>query len=118
MALMLMVLADRGQVAVVGRRQGQRVWDLAERWYPEVEPISWPEARRVLAERRACAQGVPLREGPLLATRTRRTAQCPTAPYCSPHSTGSSTTATAPRRSGTSATGSRCTWPKEKRQFG
>jgi uncharacterized protein YcaQ len=39
MALMLMVLADRGQVAVVGRRQGQRVWDLAERWYPEVVPL-------------------------------------------------------------------------------
>jgi len=26
------VLAGRGQVAVVGRRQGQRVWDVAERW--------------------------------------------------------------------------------------
>ena len=67
MALMLMVLADRGQVAVVGRRQGQRVWDLAERWYPEVEPISWPEARRVLAERRACAQGVRFEKGRWLA---------------------------------------------------
>ncbi len=36
---MLMVLADRGQVAVVGRRRGQRVWDLAARWYPEVVPL-------------------------------------------------------------------------------
>jgi uncharacterized protein len=67
MALMLMVLADRGQVAVVGRRQGQRVWDLAERWYPEVERITWPEARRVLAERRARAQGVRFEKGRWLA---------------------------------------------------
>jgi uncharacterized protein YcaQ len=67
MALMLMVLADRGQVAVVGRRQGQRVWDLAERWYPEVERITWPEARRVLAERRARTQGVRFEKGRWLA---------------------------------------------------
>jgi uncharacterized protein YcaQ len=67
MALMLMVLADRGQVAVVGRRQGQRVWDLAERWYPEVGRISWPEARRVLAERRARTQGVRFQRGRWLA---------------------------------------------------
>jgi uncharacterized protein YcaQ len=67
MALMLMVLAERGQVAVVGRRQGQRVWDLAERWYPEVERISWPEARRVLAERRARTQGVRFEHGRWLA---------------------------------------------------
>jgi uncharacterized protein len=67
MALMLMVLADRGQVAVVGRRQGQRVWDLAERWYPEVERISWPEAQRVIAERRARTQGVRFERGRWLA---------------------------------------------------
>jgi uncharacterized protein len=67
MALMLMVLADRGQVAVVGRRQGQRVWDLAERWYPEVDRITWPEAQRVLAENRARAQGVRLDKGRWLA---------------------------------------------------
>jgi uncharacterized protein YcaQ len=67
MALMLMVLADRGEVAVVGRRGGQRVWDLAERWYPEVGRISWPEARRVLAERRARTQGVRFERGRWLA---------------------------------------------------
>ena len=32
MGLMLQVLNARGQVAVVGRRGKQRVWDLAERW--------------------------------------------------------------------------------------
>ncbi len=67
MALMLMVLSDRGQVAVVGRRQGQRLWDLAERWYPEVEKISWPEAREILAERRWRAQGVRFERGRWLA---------------------------------------------------
>ena len=35
--LMLEVLAARGEVAVVGRRGKQRVWDLAKRWYPESE---------------------------------------------------------------------------------
>ena len=37
MGLMLGVLNARGEVAVVGRRGKQRVWDLAERWYPETE---------------------------------------------------------------------------------
>jgi uncharacterized protein len=67
MALMLMVLADRGQVAVVGRRQGQRMWDLAERWYPEVERISWPEAQRMMAERATRTQGVRFERGRWLA---------------------------------------------------
>ena len=43
-ALMLMILEARGVVAVVGRRNGQRLWDLAERWYPETETV--PDARR------------------------------------------------------------------------
>ena len=38
-ALMLMILEARGVVAVVGRRNGQRLWDLAERWYPETETV-------------------------------------------------------------------------------
>jgi hypothetical protein len=66
MALMLMFLNDRGEVAVVGRRQGQRVWELAERWYPEVERIPWPVARRQLAEKRFRALGVRLERGRLL----------------------------------------------------
>ena len=66
-ALMLMLLADRGEVAVVGRRQGQRLWDLAQRWYPEVERIPWPEAKRLLTERRWRAQGVRLEQGRWLA---------------------------------------------------
>ncbi len=66
MGLMLEVLAGTGQVAVVGRRQGQRLWDLAERWYPETETIPWREAERIIAEKRWRALGVKLDRGKLL----------------------------------------------------
>ena len=36
---MLEILHGRGDVAIVGRRGGQRLWDLAERWYPETETV-------------------------------------------------------------------------------
>ena len=58
--LMLEVLAARGEVAVVGRRGKQRVWDLAERWYPESETLTWAQAERVAEERRLLALGVVL----------------------------------------------------------
>jgi hypothetical protein len=58
MGLMLEVLAARGEVAIVGRRGRQRVWDLAERWYPEVERVTLGEADRRLDERRFRALGV------------------------------------------------------------
>jgi uncharacterized protein YcaQ len=68
MGLMLELLADRGEVAIVGRRGGQRVWDLAERWYPEAEKVSWLEAQKLLAEKRFRALGVRLeRDGRWLA---------------------------------------------------
>jgi uncharacterized protein YcaQ len=56
--LMLELLQGRGIVAVVGRRGKQRVWDLAERWYPEAESVPWPEARGILEEKRWRALGV------------------------------------------------------------
>ena len=59
-ALMLMILETRDKVAVAGRRNGQRLWDLAERWYPETESVPLREAERLLAERRFRAQGVRL----------------------------------------------------------
>jgi uncharacterized protein YcaQ len=59
-ALMLMILEGRGLVAVAGRRNGQRVWDLAERWWPETERVPLREAERVLAEKRFRALGVRL----------------------------------------------------------
>ena len=60
MAVLLEILHGRGVVAVVGRRNGQRLWDLAERWYPPVETVSLREAERALAEQRFRALGVRL----------------------------------------------------------
>jgi uncharacterized protein YcaQ len=59
-AVLLEMLHSRGMVAIVGRRNGQRLWDLAERWYPETETVPLREAERVLAERRFRAEGVRL----------------------------------------------------------
>ena len=67
MGLMLEVLAARGEVAIVGRRGKQRVWDLAARWYPETETLPWPEAERLHAERRFRALGVRSEKGRWLA---------------------------------------------------
>ena len=67
MGLMLEVLSARGEVAVVGRRSGQRLWDLADRWYPETETVPWREAERLLDERRFRALGVRLDGGAWLA---------------------------------------------------
>jgi uncharacterized protein YcaQ len=61
--LMLELLEGRGVVAIVGRSGKQRVWDLAERWYPEVESIPWPEARELLEEKRFRSLGVRLENG-------------------------------------------------------
>jgi hypothetical protein len=58
---MLDILHGRGVVAVVGRRNGQRLWDLAERWYPpETEKVTLREAEKVFAERRFRSLGVRL----------------------------------------------------------
>jgi uncharacterized protein YcaQ len=59
-AVMLEILHGRGVVAVVGRRNGQRLWDLAERWYPVVEKVSLREAEMLRAEQRFRALGVRL----------------------------------------------------------
>ena len=67
MGLMLEILASRGEVAVVGRRGNQRVWDLAERWYPETERIPRREAEAILAEKRHRALGVRLEKGRWIA---------------------------------------------------
>jgi uncharacterized protein YcaQ len=62
-SLMLELLEGRGVVAVAGRRGKQRLWDLAERWYPEAESIPWPEARRQLEEKRRRSLGVRYEKG-------------------------------------------------------
>jgi hypothetical protein len=67
MGLMLECLAARGEVAVVGRTGKQRVWDLAERWYPETETLPLPKARKLWEEKRFRALGVRLQRGRLIA---------------------------------------------------
>jgi len=67
MGLMLECLAARGKVAVVGRRGKQRVWDLAERWYPKTETLPLAKARRLYDEKRFRALGVRLERGRLIA---------------------------------------------------
>ena len=58
--IMLEILHAYGIVAVAGRQGKQRLWDLAERWYPPVEAVSLREADRALAEQRFRALGVRL----------------------------------------------------------
>jgi uncharacterized protein YcaQ len=61
---MLELLSLRGEIAVAGRRGGQRVWDLADRWYPpEHERLTRAQADRLFARQRARALGVRLVAG-------------------------------------------------------
>lgn len=61
--LMLTSLHLRGEVVVAGRRGGQRLWDLAQRWFPETETAPLAEAERILADRRFRSQGIRFLEG-------------------------------------------------------
>jgi uncharacterized protein YcaQ len=61
--LMLLSLHLYGEVTVVGRRGGERLWDLTSRWWPETETVSVREAEAVRAERRFRSQGVRLVKG-------------------------------------------------------
>ena len=67
MGLMLGVMNARGEVAVVGRRGKQRLWDLAERWYPETHKLPWREAKAIFEDKRFRARGVKLEKGRWLA---------------------------------------------------
>ena len=64
---LLELLHLRGEVAVAGRRAGQRVWDLAERWYPPTETVPLRDAERLLADQRFRALGVRLDRGRWIA---------------------------------------------------
>ena len=60
---MLDILHRRGEIAVVGRQGGQRVWGLAADWYPETEMVPVREAEQILAEQRFRALGVRRENG-------------------------------------------------------
>jgi uncharacterized protein YcaQ len=55
---MLEFLNALGEVAIAGRTGRQRLWDLPERVYPEVEVVPLEEARRILSGRRVRSLGI------------------------------------------------------------
>jgi uncharacterized protein len=61
--LMLLSLHLYGEITVVGRRGGQRLWDLTSRWWPETETVSIRDGERIRAEQRFRTQGVRLVKG-------------------------------------------------------
>ena len=65
--LMLLSLHLYGEVTVVGRQGGQRLWDLSSRWWPESETVTVPEGVRRREERRFRTQGVQLVRGEWVA---------------------------------------------------
>ena len=61
---MLEILQLRGEVAIVGRSGGQRLWDVADRWHPpDDHPLTRREADRLFEEQRFRALGVRLVQG-------------------------------------------------------
>ena len=64
---MLETLHVFGEVAVVGRRGRQRLWDLADRWYPPTETVPLRDAERRFAEQRFRSLGVRLERGEWVA---------------------------------------------------
>jgi uncharacterized protein len=55
---LLEFMALRGEVAVAGRRGGERLWDLADRVYPADPVVPAERARRIRDERRLRALGI------------------------------------------------------------
>jgi uncharacterized protein len=56
--LMLLSLHLYGEIVVAGRQGGERLWDLASRWWPETKTVSVRDFERIRAERRFRTQGV------------------------------------------------------------
>ena len=65
--LILELLQIRGEIAVVGRQGGQRVWGLAKDWFPKTDTVSIRDADGLLAEQRFRSLGVRLEKGDWVA---------------------------------------------------
>lgn len=61
---MLEFMVRRGEVAVAGRLGSERLWDLAERVYPDLPIVPLDEAARRRNERRLAALGIARSRGP------------------------------------------------------
>jgi hypothetical protein len=57
-------MVSRGEVAVAGRRGRERLWDLAERVYPDHSVLPPAEAERERNRRRLAALGIARHAGP------------------------------------------------------
>ncbi|MDQ3065692.1 MAG: winged helix DNA-binding domain-containing protein [Actinomycetota bacterium] len=75
--LMLLSLHLYGEITVVGRRGGERLWDLAARWWPKTDAISVAAGERTRAERRFQTQGVRLVRGEWQAHRDAKDGPVP-----------------------------------------
>jgi uncharacterized protein YcaQ len=60
---LLEMMAARGEVAIAGRRGRERLWDLAERIYPDVDDVPVQEAERERDRRRLRALGIARARG-------------------------------------------------------
>ena len=63
-SMMLEMMVLRGEVAVAGRQGRERLWDLAERVYPDDPVVPADEALRLRNERRLRALGIARLRGP------------------------------------------------------
>ena len=61
---MLEMMVKRGEVAVAGRQGNERLWDLADRVYPEAPDVPLPEAETRRNRHRLAALGVTRSRGP------------------------------------------------------
>ncbi len=61
--LMLEFMQLRGEIAVAGRHGQQRLWDLAERVYPNTDTVPWREAKSLIEEKQRRALGVWFERG-------------------------------------------------------
>jgi len=68
---MLEIMVRRGEVAVAGRKGRDRLWDLADRVYPDDPVVSVDEALRIRNERRLRSLGIARARG----------AECPVEPW-------------------------------------
>lgn len=66
--MLLQVMAAKGEIAAVGQDGRDRLWDLAERVYPDVTPVPLAEALQVRNERRLHALGIARPKAPKTPT--------------------------------------------------
>ncbi|MFX4272243.1 DNA glycosylase AlkZ-like family protein [Propionibacteriaceae bacterium Y1685] len=66
--MLLERMVERGEIAAAGREGRERLWDLAERVYPETEPVPLAEARQILDRRRLAALGIARAKAPKTPT--------------------------------------------------